>query len=115
MSPSGLRPSTKDWAKKENGGVYGFDGKKQHKLFGPHKCHFQESIRECKDGLMILLKACECGKMQFLSAKEDQLCPHCHQKLALSEVVYLTKQYTYLICKSCLTTELEKRLKESFK
>jgi hypothetical protein len=37
MSPSGLRPAFKDWCEKENGGVYGFDGKKQHKLFGSPK------------------------------------------------------------------------------
>jgi hypothetical protein len=37
MSPSGLRPEFIDWCEKENGGVYGFDGKKQHKLFGSTK------------------------------------------------------------------------------
>ena len=40
MSPSGLRPAFKDWCEKENGGVYGFDGKKQHKLF-PKKTNRQ--------------------------------------------------------------------------
>jgi hypothetical protein len=80
MSPSGMNPNVKDWCEKENGGVYGFDGKKQHKLFAK-KTNRQIII----DNISIEIEQLEMRK------KADPEWNAENEQYLLSEIEYLAR------------------------
>ena len=77
-----------------------------------HRHHYAEKLGTWKDGTKIRIRECKCGVILMYSLVPKQSCKSCGKIFDVNEMIFLTKEFDYFRCKTCLADIVGQAFKE---